>query len=316
MSAKMKIISCSALLLTLVVLPIGTASAVELRQSLFDRELQKIRYDVAGRSAGEQPYLAFTDEDDDVMLLDLAQAEAPPPEYKSPGRAFLYSLVVPGLGQFYYGSRIKPFLFLAVEAVGWKYALQYHADGEDITAEFRAFNNEHWLRDVYSDYLLTAYGTLQPDTLEASADRKGYTHTLPEARGQQYYEMTGKYNQFAWGWDDATLNDMDWEIFKQSNPSDWDFRILSDKSTPVSANRLEYEGMRDAANQEYSKSMKFVFGIMANHLISAFEAYFVTKSHNKKLRYEQEFARLKVNARLRSYSSWQDTPYVTFTYTF
>jgi hypothetical protein len=134
---------------------------------------------------------------------------------------------------------------------------------------------------------------------------------LPDSRDQQFYEMTGKYSQFSWAWDDATLDGLTWTDYGGHVDT-----VNSASTTPVSANREKYETMRDAANQEFDKSMKYVFGIMANHLISAFEAYFVTKGHNNAIRHEQEFARLRVRPSLRSYYSWQDTPYVTVAYRF
>jgi hypothetical protein len=56
---------------------------------------------------------------------------------------------------------------------------------------------------------------------------------------------------------------------------------------------------------------------MANHLVSAFEAYFTTKRHNNALRYEQEFAqRMNVDATVKSYHAWKDTPYLSLSYKF
>ncbi|MCK4460917.1 MAG: hypothetical protein KAW46_03890, partial [candidate division Zixibacteria bacterium] len=204
---------------------------------------------------------------------------------------------------------------------GLSQAFKYHGNGDDITAEFEKFNRDHWNHpdslytigdedyQAYQAYLMSAYGTLRPDTLD-SDDRKGITHTLPDVRNQQYYEMTGKYNQFAWGWDDATLygDNLGYLITGSG--------VLKATDSVYSDHRLEYEGMRHDANKEYDKGMKMVFVVMGNHLISAFEAFFAAKRHNHGLKYNQPFSNLNVKPSLRSYSSWKDTPYVTFSYKF
>ncbi len=299
---------------------VGSARA-DVGQSLFDRELQKVRYSLSNEGVESNEGLSV-DAEDDITLADLAQVDVRPPEYKSPGRAFLYSLAVPGLGQYYSGSKLKPLLFLAVEVFGLSQAFKYHGNGDDITAEFEKFNRDHWNVDgvtytigdedyqAYQAYLMSAYGTLRPDTLEDSEMRRGFTHILPNERDQQYYEMTGKYNQFSWGWDDATLEDQN--LRESIN----NMYVAAGEYIPHSANRLIYEDMRDDANQEYDKGMKMVFVVMGNHLISAFEAFFATKRHNHGLKYNQPFSNVDVKPSLRSYSSWKDTPYVTFSYKF
>jgi hypothetical protein len=292
--------------------------------SLFDRELQKLRYDLSFESMQSNDGLT-ADQEDNLTLSDLAQADARPPQYKSPGKAFMYSLVVPGLGQYYSGSKIKPIVFLAVEVFGLSQAFKYHGNGDDITAEFEQFNRDHWNVDSvtyaigdddylsYQAYLMSAYGTLRPDTLDDPDLRRGFTHILPDDKNQQYYEMTGKYHQFSWGWDDARLEGQTLEDLI-ADPDG--VPITTGLNVPLSDNRLIYEGMRDNANKEYDKGMKMVFVIMGNHLISAFEAFFSTKRHNNRLKYNQPFSQINVKPSLRSYSAWKDTPYVTLTYKF
>jgi len=297
--------------------------------SLLGRELQKLRYDFSYQVLQSNDGLT-ADQEDELTLTDLARSDVRPPEYKSPARAFLYSLAVPGLGQLYSGSKIKPVAFLALEVFGLSQAFKYHGNGDDITAEFQAFNRAHWNRaDIiytvgdeeylaYQAYLMSAYGTLRPDLLADSLNdsdlRRGFTHILPSERNQQYYEMTGKYNQFAWGWDDAELDGQNLRYYLEVDPDGVPKAIGLD--VPHSANRLTYEDMRNDANTEYDRAMKYVFVVMGNHLISAFEAFFATKRHNNRLKYNQPFSGIDVKPSIRSYSSWKDTPYLTFSYKF
>lgn len=308
--------------LGLLLLSTTPVAFAEGETSFFESELQKIRYNYDYEVAQADDVIGDQSGEDNMTLADLAQADFRPPEYKSPGKAFVYSLVVPGLGQLYSGSKIKPLVFLAVEVFGLTQAFKYHSNGQDLTAKFEEFNRDHWNTRThqidtmdyldYQAYLMSAYGTLRPDTLENSEDRRGFTHNLPNTRTQQYYEMTGKYHQFAWGWDDATLNDETLEDLILAGRVD---KAIGD-FIPYSANRLHYEDLRDNANKEFDKGMKMVFVVMGNHLVSAFEAFFATKRRNHRMKYDQPFSNIDVKPSLRTYNEWKDTPYVTFSYKF
>ncbi|MEW5993245.1 MAG: hypothetical protein AB1744_02480, partial [Candidatus Zixiibacteriota bacterium] len=134
------------------------AASMELTPSLFDREQQGIRYQSALRfDQGTSGFFA----DEEEPEQDPYEWSYSPSKQKvrSPIRGFLYSLVVPGLGQFYYGSKIKPLLFLSAEAASWGLYLKWHSDGDDLTKEYEDFNDAHWSRGRYADkYLLWTYG--------------------------------------------------------------------------------------------------------------------------------------------------------------
>lgn len=310
-----KMLTRSTIIAVVLVLSAGIAYGDGLdgsAGSIFNQELMKTRYNLF--QADNDPAAPVTDEAD-LPLSEFAQTEKVAVKYKSPARAFLYSLAVPGLGQYYYGSKIKPVIFLGVEVLGWVQALKYHSNGEDLTAEFQMFNREHWSRGRYYDYLVFHYDTTHPHNLPDTSFPE-LVETLPDEETQQFFEMTGKYDQFAWGWDDAIHpSGNSWEDYQSQGTYPPKVKGVAD--VPVSENRQTYEHMRDAANDEYSTSLRYVFVIMGNHLVSAFEAYFTTKRHNNALRYEQEFAqRLDVDATVRSYHAWKDTPYLSFSYKF
>ena len=274
--------------------------------SVFDIEQMKIRFNTAS-----QPLY-----DSEVLSLSEEFATEKPPVYesgrgyKSPTKAFFLSLAVPGLGQYYYGSRVKPFVFLGAEVAAWVFYFNWHGEGDDITAEFQAFNKAHWSREDYEDkYLLWVFGVTS-DT-ELPTGTRGITHHLPDDFTQQFYEMTGKYNQFSWGWDDAVLDGRDLDSYSMSDPPD---TVLGAETVPFSANRLHYETRRNDANNAYDRATRMIFVSMANRLISAFEALFTTRSNNRKLRaYDGEFGRIKVRTSLKSYYAKSDTPFITVT---
>ena len=294
-----------AALLNCCLLLITAASANSSEQGSFDQELQKIKYSCA-LALSDNEALLFAQEEFDSD--DNSSGSVSKSGYKSPAKAFLMSLAVPGLGQYYYGSRIKPIAFLGVEAFAWLMHSKWHSDGTDLTAEFEQFNRVHWSETVYKEYLLHAYGVTDDDSVNAQEA----SHRLPDTRTQQYYEMTGKYDQFSWGWDDAELNGLKYE--------DWDAlfppTVIEDATVPASANRLSYETMRDNANNEFNKANNMLMVVFANHLISAVEAYLSTKKRNKSDSFDPEFSRLKVETNIKSTYSWRDTPYLSVGYKF
>ena len=281
------------------------ACAFDIESSVFDRGFEEIKqeYPVLTYSVGE------FDEAIEGEEAWTAGDKSHRQRYKSPAKAFVLSLAVPGLGQYYYGSRVKPFVFLGAEVGTWVLHLRWHGQADDMTDEFQTLADNNWLEQRYSDFLLGVYGIGDDDSLS------GFTeigHHLPDTRVQQYYEMIGKYDQFSWGWVDAYLDHPDSVLYEFDPP-----RVTGPPKTPTSALRDRYETMRDDANKRYDRANKMIVVAIVNRLISAFEAYFVTRSLNKKARANKsEFGRISVKAQLKSYSSLHDTPFLKLSYRF
>lgn len=230
--------------------------------------------------------------------------------YKSPTKAFLYSLAVPGLGQYYNGNSTKPFVFLGVEIISWVFYIKWHTDGNDITDEFEAFNRANWSQNRYEDYLRWNYNGIDDDELINAPE---ITHHLPDTRTQQYYEITGKYDQFGWGWVDAMLNDSTWDDYNSSNPPP---KITSSSRSPQSALREYYESRRNDANNMYDRAQRMIYLTLLNRIVSAFEAMVVSKKINKNIRAINGFNAIKLDTDFKSYYSLYDTPSVTLKYIF
>lgn len=292
-------------------------SATELKQSYLEQELQNTRYALA----------AFSDEFDDKDKsgdTNSTQGTDQPSfgweskelsyQQKSPAKAFLFSLAVPGAGQYYYGSKKKAAMFLGIEAVSWLFHIKWQGSGDDLTTKFTDFHTANWTRQNYVDYLEYAHG------VSVDTSIKAFTHQLPETNSQQYYEMTGKYDQFLWGWEDAHLDGDTMNITEHINNNTDPALVRLGSDTllyPHSEKRLIYEEMRLDANNKYDQAQRALYVVMFNHLISAFEAFVTTRNRNKDLlRAESEFARLHVRARLKSIYAWQDTPFLNVTYQF
>jgi hypothetical protein len=214
---------------------------------------------------------------------------------KSVVRSVLYSAVVPGLGQFYTGSYIKGGIFAAVEIAAWAVNIHYNNLGDDKDAQYRQFANSNWSEQRYWSYVykelqegesppgLPNYQTFDDgngrpiisdsDYLAArnylrqyEQDLPGHTHTLPETKTQQYYEMIGKYpEQFGNAWADASFE------FQYSG---FENRVtqMNDRYTDLSK---ETERLYDKAG--YGSMTALI-----NHVISAVDAGFTTRRYNRK----------------------------------
>ena len=278
--------------------------------SVFDSELHKLKFNYAySHSLGN--IADFNANEPEADFSETKQDKAP--GYKSPGKAFLLSLAVPGLGQYYYGSKVKAAAFLGIEATAWIFHASWHSKGQELTDEFQQFNQDHWYQDRYEDYLEVVYGSRDDDSISAQE----VSHNLPDTRTQQYYEMTGKYDQFAWGWDDAILYDsIAYDSATQSWGSNTPPAIDSKSTSPFSARRNTYEIMRDNANKKFDNASKMIMVALANHAIAAVEAFITARNKNGRVQKPGEFSNWKIKPTLKSYNSRRDTPYLKVTYKF
>jgi hypothetical protein len=306
---KRVVLMTGLLVIGLAVPGVETAQASGT-SSVISQELQRVRYGYASQVViANQPFVSDT-ASNQTNSLDKEVAR------KSPGKAFLMSLILPGAGQWYYGSKIKAALFLGVEVTTIAMSLKYHSDGNRLTTDFQNFNAAHWHQGDYVYYLQQAYGdpNITSDTASVLSQYQEISHHLPPFGDGQYYEMSGKYNQFAWGWDDA--------VYESHYLHDSGFvpaRITDSTSYPYSARRLIYEAMRHDANNKFSQATAMLMGTLANHVVSAFEAYITTKRHTQKPggNASTEFSsHLHFDAKLKSVYARHDTPYLKVTYKF
>jgi hypothetical protein len=194
---------------------------------------------------------------------------------KSPWLGALFSVVIPGGGEFYAGSYWKAGIFVAVEAAVITTAIVYNNKGDNQTNFFQDYANTHWSAVKYADWLV-AYAASNGITCTIDDDRvrqgdysqihqcedqlSNLSHNLAQYGEQQYYEMIGKYDQFAAGWDDFNNNQL--------------------STTPISEHFHYYSGLRGKANDYYSVASTAVIGIYLNHFLSAVDAYWSTTIYN------------------------------------
>jgi hypothetical protein len=185
---------------------------------------------------------------------------------KSSKVAFLMSLVVPGLGEFYTGATKRAIAFVAVEALTWINYTRWRSKGNDLKAKFRAFADQHWNESRYRDWQVynAAHGRPYNET-----ETLPCKHTDPNAANcpkvdtQQYYEMIGKYDQFVYGWSDIR---------------DVSFSIINDQVT--SSIRLDYENQRNESNK-FLKRASVILGLaVVNRIASAIHVSVHARSLN------------------------------------
>jgi len=184
---------------------------------------------------------------------------------KSVKRAFVYSLIVPGAGEFYANSKIKAVLFFGLDATLWTLYFNYHKKGKNKENEYIAFADLNWDEGKYRDWWAG---------LDTTA-RKKYSHTLPDKHDQQYYEMIGKYKQFAFAWEGFDPN-----------------TAGEDSLTP---SRDHYLDVRAQSNNLLNKAKYSVMFSLANHILSAFDAAIAVKKHNRK---GERFSQIHLQMRL------------------
>lgn len=211
-----------------------------------------------------------------------------PPGRKSPWLAAGLSLVVPGAGEAYAESYWKGALFLAADVAAWTVAYTQDRKGDDQTAFFQAFADQHWSVRKYARWSYDNYGQVNSsvdtasfagmflpdgridwDVLNAYERALGnwYSHTLPPYGAQQYYELIGKYQQFYHGWDDA-------------NPA---LLTYDDISRELSPNFRYYSVERGKANDYYSRASTAVTIAIVLRIVSAIDAAWTAASYNSRI---------------------------------
>ena len=230
------------------------------------------------------------------------------PDYILPKKALLFSALVPGAGELYCKSYWRSLAFVGIEVTAWTLYFVYRKKGDDKETEFMKYADDPNHGWSFTDYGIW-YGKR---TVE---ERKKFSHSIPgiiiadegenatydmsgtPIKTQQYYEMIGKYDQFICGWDgvgtDLSTSVTDpGSIYNFTHPE-----------------RDYYMDMRYDSNQLYEKAINGAYVAMFNHILSAIDAAWVAKKHNRtlltsELKFENKFFDYKHHAMLSLQVSW------------
>lgn len=226
-------------------------------------------------------------------------------ETKSPLKAAVFSVILPGAGEWYTESYKSAIGFFAAEVVFLSAYLYYDNDAASREKAYHKVANDPekgWSAWKYADYLLknsettntgdprfalrsalidamsrdlgttpgnrtywTELNALEREMVFEYGGRAKFSHVLPKYDSQQYYELIGKYNQFSPGW---------WD-YLQSSP-------MSNMENPT-VSYISYRNMRTKANDMHNTAYTFLVLTVINHSVSGINAAIQAHLHNQNL---------------------------------
>lgn len=231
------------------------------------------------------------------------------------GYAFIGSAVLPGLGQAADRNWVKAGVFAAIEALSIYMAIEYQNRGTRGERNYENWADQNWsvvqyanwlveyhdvhninnpfineLRDMLNgatasfntsiDWNIVDLNILRnverntPFVMTDDLTANNFSHTLPDFGSQQYYELIAKYFQYQAGWKD--YNDFH-DSLGHTNGM-FNQRYFIDRNGEY-ASPLFWEGVRLAQmfNDDFRTGRNFRLLLIANHVFSAFDAYFTVK---------------------------------------
>ncbi len=161
---------------------------------------------------------------------------------KSKGKAFLLSFMLPGLGERYVGETRRGEYFMATEIGLWLGYIGLTAYREWVIEDYKTFAATHAQVDLGNKSESYFVDIGNYDSIHEYNAAKLRQRNLPE----YIYDVDGQF----WMWD-------------------------SEK------NRQKFEQLRIDADSAHNLSLFFIGAILANHVISAIDAVFLTHSYEK-----------------------------------
>jgi hypothetical protein len=220
--------------------------------------------------------------------------------------ALFMSAAVPGLGQAYNRSWIKAAVAVGIESLLLGGYYSWRSQGNDGVGEYEAYAHQGWSPLKYAEWLNNYSGyagdpiviptigdteVQNPGAWSAETrqqinqlieDIRGaenrsiyirtgaaFSHVLPRFGEQQYYELIGKYFQYAPGWSDYIGN-------PDANPED-------PNVMPPDAQFYYYSGIHAEANDLLRRSSRLTAFILLNHFVAAIDAAVSAKLHNNRI---------------------------------
>lgn len=167
------------------------------------------------------------------------------PGMKSRGRAFFQSLLLPGWGQHYAGSKDMMKVFITTEVLAWGAVLG-----------FSSWSN--WLEDDFRTYAVT----------HAQIDLAG--------KNERYFVDIGNFNTLE-DYNQAQLRDRDVSDLYPTESNEFYWRW------DIEENRRRFEDMRIRSGQADSRARFALAAVLVNHLVSAIHSTLAVFQHNKRV---------------------------------
>ena len=187
--------------------------------------------------------------------------------------AVIASAVLPGIGELYVatGSKkvshyIRAPLFLALDAYFWYSYRDNYDKGKEVKAEYEMFGDEHWseerflLQHPYCDGI-GGCDSWEQYNEDAKGDYYYFVYIPKHLDHEEYYENMGKYDAFAFGWDDWNGDYNDVEAW-----------------TP---NRTTYWAMRTESDDYLLRADRYVMALIINRVVSMLDAGWLAYRYNR-----------------------------------
>jgi len=207
---------------------------------------------------------------------------------KSVALGVLFSALLPGAGEFYGEDYLKAGIFFAIEVAAWGTYIYFNNKGNNQTDSYQKYADTYWDVRTYGRWLkdegFEDSGGINPDEPDLNVlmdqirvcEQSNFSHTLPEYKSQQYYELIGKYQNFQAGWTNLAHRPT-----KAQGPY-W-YETYHD---PVFTG---YADERQKANDFYDYAKIGPITAIVNHILSAADAAWVISTYNKKIKLQTGF---------------------------
>ncbi len=181
------------------------------------------------------------------ILLCICMGLSAQTSKKSPAKAFLLSLLMPGAGQYYAGNTTTSAMYLGAEFLLIGGYMYYLSESDNMIDKYKNYADTHFYYQG-NDPDRQSYYDMWPILVE-----RVYARTaLPREKVGEYWELIGKLPELTVFWDAP---------YQQSY----------------------YYEMRQVANQDYKNANRVLGLIAINHIVSAVDALISVKKSNTRL---------------------------------
>ena len=226
----------------------------------------------------------------------LTDAPGEPAARKSIVRGMLFSALIPGLGEIY-ADGTRGYITGGIMAATDIFAsLQYFSNngkGDDRKRDYEEFAREHYRRVRLESYVMdtVAYwsgsaalehcrpGPTHDDGLCAQEFAESFP--LGGDGSDDFYQQVDTDDRYVMGWDD-------WDPYQVLNHevlwTSWNPGQAIPQGLPsTTANRDEYSGMRENANDFFSKADTYAWVMVVGRVVSMIDTAILVKIRNKDL---------------------------------
>ncbi|MGM0443489.1 MAG: DUF5683 domain-containing protein [Fibrobacterota bacterium] len=221
-------------------------------------------------------------------------------EYRSPQKALLLSLAVPGLGQAYTRRYWKVPVFVAAEAALITGAVVYRNKQKDKVAEAEDLVDGHFSLDraeVFYDSLGEFAASVVPDSVSGhdstlyryvfggASIYSSWNDLSGEVSGDVYSVDNGAGSYVVTqGWDDATVyGRQDGSFYDDAPQTEEPLVYSSENPFGISLLQQDFRDKMARSRDFKGRSRTMILGVVLNHVVSAADAFLTARRYNRKL---------------------------------